>query len=123
MKKLGYAVLALLVLVVVGAAGARWYIGRAEPDPGRDAALAGLGAPVEVWRDSLAVPHLWARSEADLFRAMGYVHAQDRLWQMELFRRVADGRMAEILGPNLVDTDRFLRTVGMGRAAAEDERL
>jgi len=123
MKKLGYAVLALLVLVVVGAAGARWYMGRAEPDPGRDAALAGLGAPVEVWRDSLAVPHLWARSEADLFRAMGYVHAQDRLWQMELFRRVADGRMAEILGPNLVDTDRFLRTVGMGRAAAEDERL
>ncbi len=123
MKKLGYAVLALLVLVVGGLVGARWYMGRAEPDPGRDAALAGLGAPVEVWRDSLAVPHLWARSEADLFRAMGYVHAQDRLWQMELFRRVADGRMAEILGPDLVDTDRFLRTVGMGRAASEDERL
>ncbi|HEX8212041.1 MAG TPA: penicillin acylase family protein [Longimicrobium sp.] len=123
MKKLGYAVLALLLLVVAGLGGTRWYMGRAEPDPGRDAALAGLGAPVEVWRDSLAVPHVWARSEADLFRAMGYVHAQDRLWQMELFRRVADGRMAEILGPDLVDTDRFLRTVGMGRAAAEDERM
>jgi penicillin amidase len=123
MKKLGYAVLALLLLVAAGLGGTRWYMGRAEPDPGRDAALAGLGAPVEVWRDSLAVPHVWARSEADLFRAMGYVHAQDRLWQMELFRRVADGRMAEILGPDLVDTDRFLRTVGLGRAAAEDERL
>jgi len=123
MKKLGYAVLALLLLVVAGLGGTRWYLGRAEPDPGRDAALAGLGAPVEVWRDSLAVPHVWARSEADLFRAMGYVHAQDRLWQMELFRRVADGRMAEILGPDLVDTDRFLRTIGMGRAADADERL
>ena len=123
MKKLGYTVLALLVLVITGLAGTRWYMGRAEPDPGRDAALAGLGAPVEVWRDSLAVPHVWARGEADLFRAMGYVHAQDRLWQMELFRRVADGRMAEILGPELVDTDRFLRTVGMGRAAAQDEGM
>lgn len=123
MKKLGYALLALLVLVAVAAAGARWYVGRAEPDPGRDAALAGLAAPVEVWRDSLGVPHVWARGDADLFRAMGYVHAQDRLWQMELFRRVADGRMAEILGADLVDTDRFLRTVGMGRSAADNERL
>jgi penicillin amidase len=123
MKKLGYALLGLVALVLLGAAGARWYIGRAEPDPERGAALAGLGAPVEVWRDSLGVPHLWARGEADLFRAMGYVHAQDRLWQMELFRRVADGRMAEILGADLVDTDRFLRTVGMGRAAGENARL
>jgi penicillin amidase len=123
MRKLGYALLGLVALVVLTAAGARWYVGRAEPDPERGAALAGLGAPVEVWRDSLAVPHVWARSEPDLFRAMGYVHAQDRLWQMELFRRVADGRMAEILGPRLVDTDRFLRTVGMGRSAAENERL
>jgi penicillin amidase len=123
MKKLAYVLLALVALVGVGAAGARWYIGRAEPDPGRDAVLAGLEAPVEVWRDSLSVPHVWARGEADLFRAMGFVHAQDRLFQMELFRRVADGRMAEILGAQLVDTDRFLRTVGMGRAAAENERL
>ncbi|HEX8430879.1 MAG TPA: penicillin acylase family protein, partial [Longimicrobium sp.] len=123
MKKLGYVLAGLVALVAIALLGARWYVGRAEPDPGRDAALAGLGAPVEVWRDSLGVPHVWARDEADLFRAMGYVHAQDRLWQMELFRRVADGRMAEILGPDLVDTDRFLRTVGMGRAAAENERL
>jgi penicillin amidase len=123
MKKLAYALLALVVLVVIGAAGARWYIGRAEADPGRDAVLAGLVEPVEVWRDSLGVPHVWARGEADLFRAMGYVHAQDRLFQMEMFRRVADGRMAEILGAQLVDTDRFLRTVGMGRAAAENERI
>src|SRR3982751_5437892 len=122
LRKLLYVLLGLVLLVVLLAAGPRWYVGRAEADPSRDAVLPGLRAEVEVWRDSLGVPHVWARDEADLFRAVGYVHAQDRLWQMELFRRVADGRMAEVLGPRLVDTDRFLRTLGMGRAAGENER-
>lgn len=121
LRKLAYVLAGLVLLVVVLAVGARWYVGRAEADPSRDAVLAGLGAEVEVWRDSLGVPHVWAKDEADLFRAVGYVHAQDRLWQMELFRRVAEGRMAEILGPQLVDTDRFLRTLGMGRAAGFTE--
>ncbi|MFL5381622.1 MAG: penicillin acylase family protein [Longimicrobiaceae bacterium] len=122
LRKLLYVLLGLVLLVVVIAAGARWYVGRAEADPSRGAVLPGLSAEAEVWRDSLGVPHVWARDEADLFRAVGYVHAQDRLWQMELFRRVAEGRMAEVLGPRLLDTDRFLRTLGMGRAAAENER-
>ena len=114
MKKLGYLLLGLLALAAAAAVGGYLYLRSSTPDPAEDAPLAGLDAPVEVWRDSLGVPHVWARGEADLFRAMGYVHAQDRLWQMELFRRVADGRMAEVLGPELVATDRFLRTVGMG---------
>lgn len=122
LKKIGYALLGIVVLLLLAAAGGRWWIGRSQADPGRDAALAGLSAPVEVWRDSLGVPHLWAGTDADLFRAVGYVHAQDRLFQMEMFRRVADGRLAEILGEPLLETDRFLRTVGMGRAAAENER-
>ena len=122
LKKLGFVLLGLVSLFILAAVASRWYVGRAEADPSRDAALAGLSAPVEVWRDSLGVPHVWAENEADLFRAVGYVHAQDRLWQMELFRRVADGRMAEVLGARLVDTDKFLRTVGMGRAAADNER-
>src|SRR3954451_7097214 len=121
LRKLLYVLLGLVLLVILLAAGARWYVGRAEANPSRGAVLPGLSAPVEVWRDSLGVPHVWARDEADLFRAVGYVHAQDRLWQMELFRRVADGRMAEVLGPRLVDTDRFLRTLGMGRSAADIE--
>jgi penicillin amidase len=122
LRRLAYALAGLAVLVALALLGARWYIGRAAPDYGRGASLAGLGAPVEVWRDSLGVPHLWAAGEADLYRAMGYVHAQDRLWQMELFRRMADGRMAEVMGASLVSSDRFLRTLGMGRAAAEAER-
>lgn len=124
MKKLLLrGLLGLVVLLLVPVAGGWLYLRSAAPDTSGDRRLAGLARPVEVWRDSLGVPHVWAEGDEDLFRAVGYVHAQDRLWQMELFRRVADGRMAEVLGERLVDTDRFLRTVGMGRAAAESERL
>lgn len=121
LRKLLYVLGGLFALLLIVVLGGRWWLGRSQPDPSRGAALAGLRAPVEVWRDSLGVPHVWAKDEEDLFRAMGYVHAQDRLFQMEMFRRVADGRLAEILGKDLVDTDRFLRTVGMGRSAAENE--
>ncbi|HEX5872540.1 MAG TPA: penicillin acylase family protein, partial [Longimicrobium sp.] len=121
LKKLLYVLAGVLALVVVALIGGRVWLGRSQPDPTRGAALAGLRAPVEVWRDSLGVPHVWAKDEEDLFRAMGYVHAQDRLFQMEMFRRVADGRLAEVLGESQLDTDRFLRTVGMGRSAAENE--
>jgi penicillin amidase len=121
LRKLLYVLGGLVVLLLIAVLGGRWWLGRSA-NPGRGAALAGLHAPVEVWRDSLGVPHVWARGEEDLFRAMGYVHAQDRLFQMEMFRRVADGRLAEILGANLLQTDKFLRTVGMGRAAAENEQ-
>lgn len=121
LRKLLYVLAGLLALVLVVLLGGRWWLGRSQPDPTRGAQMAGLREPVEVWRDSLGVPHVWAKNEEDLFRAMGYVHAQDRLFQMEMFRRLAEGRLAEILGPNLVNTDRFLRTVGMGRSAAENE--
>jgi penicillin G amidase len=123
MKRLGYALLLVLVLMLTAAAAAVGYLRSAEANPSHDHTLAGLSAPVEVWRDSLGVPHIRAENEADLFRALGFVHAQDRLFQMEMFRRVADGRLAEILGPDLLESDRFLRTVGLGRAAAENERL
>lgn len=123
MKRLRVATLALVALLVIAVGGAWLYVRSAEPDYDAGGVLPGLSAPVEVWRDSLGVPHVWARSTPDLYRALGYIHAQDRLWQMELFRRVADGRLAEALGADLVESDRFLRTVGMGRAAAENERL
>ncbi|MDP9347638.1 MAG: penicillin acylase family protein, partial [Gemmatimonadota bacterium] len=71
MRKLGYALLGLVALAAVALLGARQYLRSAEPDPGRDATLPGLSGPVEVWRDSLGVPHLWAESERDLYRAMG----------------------------------------------------
>jgi len=81
--------------------------------------LPGLSQPVKVLRDSWGVPHLFAQNEKDLFLAAGYVQAQDRLFQMDLNRRAATGRLAEALGdiPEVVDTDRFIRTVGFARDA------
>jgi penicillin amidase len=104
----------LIVVAVISLFSAR-------PQRKGEIAVAGLRAPVEVWRDSLGVAHVWADSEYDLFFAQGYVHAQERLWQMELFRHVAEGRLAEMLGPPLVETDRFLRSIGLWRAAGDQE--
>jgi penicillin G amidase len=72
-------------------------------------ALAGLAAPVEVRRDRYGVPHIYAQSQADLFFAQGYVVSQDRFFQMEMARRAAEGRLAEVLGPAAVERDRFAR--------------
>jgi penicillin amidase len=80
----------------------------------------GLGAPVEVIRDRWGVPHIYAASLEDALFAQGYVHAQDRLWQMELNRRTGHGRLAELFGPVAASTDQFLRTIGLSRAAQND---
>lgn len=116
------ALLVAAVLAILFALGWR-YLRSAEPARTGEVRIAGLSAPVDIWRDSLGVPHIVAADELDLARALGYVHAQERLWQMELFRRVADGRLAEIMGAQALDSDRFLRTLGLGRAAAESEKI
>jgi penicillin amidase len=90
---------------------------RAFPQTSGQITLAGLRGSVEVMRDQWGVPHLYAQDDRDLFFAQGFVHAQDRLWQMEFHRRVASGRLSEIFGPATLQTDRFLRTVGLRRAA------
>ena len=71
--------------------------------------LAGLRLPVEVLRDSWGVPHIYAKTQEDLFFAQGFVAAQDRMWQLELWRRKAEGRLAELLGPAAVERDRYAR--------------
>src|SRR6188768_2438647 len=71
--------------------------------------IAGLDSAVEVRRDRWGVPHIYARTEHDLFFAQGYVAAQDRLWQMEMWRRQAEGRLAEVLGPRAAERDRMAR--------------
>ncbi|MDE0259256.1 MAG: penicillin acylase family protein [Gammaproteobacteria bacterium] len=81
--------------------------------------LAGLEQPVEILRDSLGVPHVWAGSLADAVFAQGYLHATDRLWQLEMFRRVAQGRLSELFGEETLDADRFLRALGLARAGRE----
>ncbi|MFW6069710.1 MAG: penicillin acylase family protein [bacterium] len=80
--------------------------------------VEGLSAPVEVIRDRWGVPHIYARTEEDLFFAQGFVHAQDRLFQMDANRRVGSGRISEIVGPAGIESDRFARTFAWHHAAA-----
>src|SRR5213076_2288674 len=82
-----------------------------------EASVPGISAPVEIIRDRDAIPHIFASNKADALFGLGYVHAQDRLWQMEFQRRIGHGRLSEIFGAATLTQDRFLRTVGFGRAA------
>ncbi len=110
------ASVALAILVVVAAGGYGW-LRSSLPAAGNSVPIAGLGDAVEVLRDAFGVPHIFARSFEDAAAALGYVHAQDRLWQMESMRRLGAGRLSEIVGPRAVETDRLLRTLGLYRLA------
>ncbi|MEX2445781.1 MAG: penicillin acylase family protein [Dehalococcoidia bacterium] len=82
--------------------------------------LDGLAGPVEVVRDRYSVPHVYASTTADAMFGQGFVHAQDRLFQMDLLRRVAAGRLAEVAGVRAVASDRFMRRLGLEQAADHD---
>src|SRR5256712_900285 len=82
--------------------------------------LLGLDARAEVLRDSYGVPHIYAQTAHDLFYLQGYVTAQDRLFQMDLYRRAGAGRLAEVLGEPALDSDKQFRTFGLARVAARE---
>ena len=111
--------LAAVVTVSLVAAGgtAAWYIHTKQPVRSGTFDLMHLSEPVLVAFDERGVPHIRAENETDMYRALGYVHAQDRLFQMEMVRRLANGELAEVLGPTLVDTDRLFRTLGLRQHA------
>ncbi len=107
----------VVVLVVLAAAGGFYLFYRAMPAYSGALALPGLHAQTRVWRDHYGVPHIFASSLDDAARALGYIHASERLYQMEIQRRVGQGRIAEIVGPDVVGVDRFIRTLGFYRLA------
>ncbi|MFS4438882.1 penicillin acylase family protein [Paracoccaceae bacterium GXU_MW_L88] len=111
----------LLVTVLIAAAiGLAYYLAsQSLPDYSRDMMFEGLDAPVEIVRDTYAVPHIFAESDHDIFFSLGLVHAQDRLWQMTMLRRTAQGRLSEMFGSETVEIDRFLRTVDIYGAAKD----
>jgi penicillin amidase len=113
----------VILLILVGLAGVGTgaiLVWRAFPRINGRVAVPGLDAPVEIIRDRWGIPHLYAQNGHDLFFAQGYVHAQDRLWQMDFNRRVPSGRLSELFGGVTLPSDRFLRTIGMRRAAEEE---
>ena len=116
-KLVKWAGLSLLGAILLLGAGLYWYRSASQPQVEGSLQIAGIAAPVDIVRDAAGVPHIYAQSIADAYFALGFVHAQDRLWQLELNRRIPAGRMAEILGPKALPTDRFLRTLGVRRNA------
>jgi penicillin amidase len=131
-----FLVLAVLVVVLAVVAGVGWFWlqGRLEaslPQLDGERAVAGLSAPVEIERDDLGVPTIHAANRVDAARALGFLHAQDRFFQMDLLRRQAAGELAEIFGPAAVKVDKQhrvhrFRDVArrvMAQATAEDRAL
>jgi len=127
MRTLLRVLLALLViLLVMGLVGSGYgfvTVRRSWPQTDGRIRAEGLQAEVTIIRDSWGIPHIYASNTHDLFFAQGYVHAQDRFWQMEFWRRIGSGRLAEILGESALDSDRFIRTLGWHRTAARELEL
>jgi penicillin amidase len=113
LKWLGIGAAGLVGLALIVAGAAYVALRNTVPSPSGALAMAGLSAPVDVVRDREGVPHIFARTTDDLYMAMGFVHAQDRLWQMELQRRTGQGRLSEMFGERTLGADIFLRTLDL----------
>ncbi|HTR19779.1 MAG TPA: penicillin acylase family protein [Gemmatimonadales bacterium] len=122
-RVVGWTLAALVVLAAVAVIAFKLWLKASVPPLGGRERVAGLTAPVTVLWDSLAVPHIVARTDSDLFEALGYLHARDRLFQMDLMRHAAEGRLSELFGKQTVAADRDLRSreierIGRRRIAA-----
>lgn len=119
-KIINIVIWAVGILIIVGGAavaGLHLYVANSKPVIEGELAVSILDDDVEVTRDGVGVPHIVAKSDADLYRAQGYVQAQDRLFQMDLARRQASGTLAEVVGASAVNTDKFFRTFSLRHAA------
>ena len=114
-KRVGIAIGLTILLVVAG----YFYLRSSLPKTEGVVVLSGLDGQIEIVRDADGVPHIFASTDADAYFALGYVHAQDRLWQLEMNRRIGSGRLSEVLGEATLDIDKFLRTLGTYRAAIQ----
>jgi penicillin amidase len=106
----------LLGLIVVIFVAVYAYLRSTLPDYNGEITVSGIKEPVEIIRDSYAMPHIYAQTDEDAFFALGYCMAQDRLFQMDIVRRATRGKLAEILGKDLVPVDKFFRTITAGKS-------
>ncbi len=107
----------LVVMLVAAAVAAAFYAQRSLPKMDGRLQLEGLSGPVKVHRDASDVTHILASRPADAWKALGYVHAQERGWQLEFNRRVMRGSLSEVMGPATLETDKLMRTLGIRQAA------
>ncbi|MEV5749743.1 penicillin acylase family protein [Actinoallomurus sp. NPDC052308] len=110
----------LLALALVLTLYGWWTVRRSYPQVGGRVTVPGLGADVTVFRDRWGVPQIYADNAEDLMRAQGYVHAQDRFWEMDFRRHITAGRLSELFGKTTLDTDKVVRTLGWRRVAEQE---
>ncbi len=108
----------VLVPVLLAAGALGWYAERVLPQTDGTLSLTGLRGEVRIERDASGIPTIRAGSAEDAAFGLGFVHAQDRLWQLETHRRIGAGRLAEAFGASALESDKFLRALGVRRAAA-----
>jgi penicillin amidase len=114
LKTILFSLLAIIIVVViVGFVVLNSIKKGAIPQYKGDLRITGLTSEVTVYRDERGMPHIYATNEHDLYFSVGYVMAQERLWFMDLIRRVTTGRLSEVMGEKLVETDKFLRCLEM----------
>ncbi len=119
-NKIIIALISLLLLVLLSLV---IYLQFQKPSYSGEITLNGLIEEVEVLYDDFGVPHIYAQNEQDAYYALGYVHAQDRLFQMEMLRRAASGQLSEILGKDLLKIDKLFRTLGLTEFAEKNANL
>lgn len=120
MKIFVRVLITLGLLLLMAAIFGIYYVQRSAPQTDGSVELPAMASGSEVYFDNFGIPHIYAETAEDAYRSLGYVHAQDRLFQMELVRRVGRGTLSEVLGPDMVQTDAFFRTLGTHRQAAQD---
>jgi penicillin amidase len=110
----------VLLIALIAAAFGVFTVRRAFPRTSGEIIAPGLNGPADIYRDAYGVPHIYAASHHDLFFAQGYIHAQDRFWQMDFWRHIGSGRLSEMLGDSPLETDVFLRTLGWARVVEQE---
>lgn len=122
MKFLLKALLGLVVLLAIIAIGVYIYALGLRPQYSGEVEVAELNKQVDVFYDEYGIPHIYAQNASDAYFSLGYVHAQDRLFQMDLLRRVGSGRLSEFFGEPTREVDRLFRTLGIGESAEASAR-
>jgi penicillin G amidase len=116
-----FSIISVIVVlaIVLGMVGI-YLTQRSFPHTSGEVKLSGVNFPVDIYRDGYGIPNIYAQTTHDLFFAQGYVHAQDRFWQMDFWRHIGSGRLSEMFGKSQLDTDTFLRTLGWARVVQQE---
>ncbi|UMB53468.1 penicillin acylase family protein [Lutibacter sp. A64] len=117
MKILKKILLLIIIIVVFAIISGILYFNSLKPNYSGDLKLTGIENKSEIYFDDFGIPHIYAENQLDAMVALGYTHAQDRLWQMELMRRIAPGRLSEIFGEDMLQNDKFFASLGIEEAA------